>query len=351
MSEAPADAQAQVRIAPDRLDNILNVTVGVLLAAVLVVGGLFGYNIWQVRQNRLNSTPALRLIEDLKVQVRENPNDAALRVRLGESYAAAGQYDEAVEQLQNALKIDPEHTGAFLDLGIVATVENDYDSAIRYFEKVVELTEGSEFEGVNDRRETALYNLGIIMLDREQYEDAIGYLKGALRIRRDASDTYYHLARGYQGLEEYDAAIEQLEIGLQFDPNYAQAHFLMGQLYTLLDDPINASVHFKLAADLVPDADPPQEALAAYGTEEEILAKGETALGDGQVEEALTQALIATNIFPDSVEANLFHARVLEKRDNLDDAISVYNKVLELDANNDEAKSALERLGASSESQ
>lgn len=347
MSEATADAQAPAPIPPDRLDNILNIVLGVLAAAVLVVGGLFAYNVWSVRQAAITATPALRLIEDIKDDVRANPNDATLRVRLGEAYAAAGKYDEAMEQFQNALKIDPEHTGAYLDMGVVSTVEGDFDAAISAFEKVVELTEGSEFQSVNDRREVALYNLGVIALDRDQFEDAIGYLKGALRIRRDASDTYYHLARAYEGLEEFDAAIEQLEIAIAFDPNYAQAHYLMWQVYTEMDDEINASYHAQIAASLAPDADPPAEALAAYGTAAERMARGEEALESGEIEEALKQALIARNIEPENVEAVLFHGRVLERRGDNTDAVTVYNEALELDAENEEAKAAIERLQGS----
>lgn len=349
MSEADADAQAPARIPPDRLDNILNIALGILVAAILVVGGFFGYRVWAVNQAALLSTPALRLVEDIKADVRSNPNDASLRVRLGEAYAAAGKYDQAMEQFQNALKIEPEHTGAFLDMGIVSTVEGDLEAAMRAFEKVVELTEGAEFEAVNDRREIALYNLGVIALDRDQYEDAIGYFKGALRIKRDASDTYYHLARAYEGLEEYDAGIEQLQIAVAFDPNYAQAHYLMWQIYTEMDNEVDASYHARIAVELAPDADPPAEALAAYGTAAERMTRSEAAQAEGQIDEALKQAEIAHNIEPDNLEAVLFHARALEGHGDLERALEVYNEALELDPENEEATAAIERLDGASQ--
>ena len=103
--------------------------------------------------------------------------------------------------------------------------------------------------------------------------------KGALRIRRDASDTYYHLARAYQGLEEYDAAIEQLEIAIAFDPNYAQAHFLMGRSTRIMEDEVNASYHFgsRLTRARCRSAG---RGAAAFGTSAERMARGEAALAE-----------------------------------------------------------------------
>lgn len=344
MGEAPADGAATFGVRRDRLDNILNVTLGVLLSSLLLLGAYFAYSVYLVRREQENATPALRVIQTIKEQVRQAPNDAALRVRLGEAYAAAGKNEQAVEQLKNALKIEPEHTGAYLDLGLLAIAQQEYDSAQGYLEKVLELTDGSEYSDVNNRRETALYNLGLLALADERFEDAIGYFKGSIRIKKDASDTYYYLARSYFGIEEYDAAEEQLLTALAFDPNFAQAHFLMGQIYMKQDDDINAAIHYQLAAKLAPDADPPAEALASYGTVEERIAAAKKALAAGDQEKALHEALMATAIDPESVDALLVHAEVLAGRKDYKGAISVYEKALTLDENNAKAKSEIARL-------
>lgn len=328
----------------ERLDLVLNLILGVLAVSLVVLVAWFGYSVWETRQASLIATPALRAIEDMKAAVRQSPNDPTLRVRLGEAYGAAGKFDEAIEQLRAALKIEPEHTGAFLDLGIVALSENDFEGAKRYFKKVVELTEGSDYEDVNNRREVALFNLGGIALQEREYEDAIGYFKGSLRINKTASDTYVLLAKAYRGIEDLDAAEEQLMTALAFDPNYAEAHFLLAQVYDQREDVVNAAVHYVEAAKLAPNVDPAQEAVAALGSAEERVGRGTEALANGEIEQALTEALIATTLDPESVEAQLFHAEVLVKRGNNADALEVFAKVLELDPENETAKAETERL-------
>jgi len=338
------DSPPKPKIQRDTLDTVLSAVMWSLVVAVLVVGGWFGYSVYVVRQSEAAATPALRLVQELSVTVKERPNDAALRIRLGEALGAAGRYKEAIEQFENALRLEPDNAGAYLDLGLVAMLSEDYGAARRYLLRVVELTGDALYSGLDDRRELAFYNLGLLSLEDKEYEDAIGYFKAALRIRRDASDTYYHLALAFQALDEPDAAHQQLEIALSFDPNYAQAHFLMGELYLADGDEVNASYHFYRAAEIAPEADPPQEALASFGTPDERIARGEDLLSGGDVEAALLQALVARNLAPDSAQAAAFHGLVLIERTDYADAVEVLEEALKLAGDDDAAIEAeLER--------
>lgn len=344
MSDDLVDVPEKAAPRPDRMDTILTITTWVLVAALLSLTGFFGYSVYRVRQAEATATPALRLIETLRDEVRANPNDSALRVRLGEALGSAGKSEEAVEQFEAALQLDPNHTGAYLDLGILAMIEKDTAAADRYFRKVIELTEGGQFADVNERREIALYNLGLIAVDAGEYEEAVGFLKGALRIRRDASDTYYYLARAYKGLGETEAAYEQLETALAFDPNYAQAHFLMGELYMSEEDEINAAEHFRITLDIAPDAEPAIEALEAFGTPEERLQNATEALEDDDIEAALHEVLVARALAPESAPAATLHGRILVERGNNPEALAVYREAAELDPDDKDVAAEITRL-------
>ncbi len=343
--ESLPDEVSVARRKEDRTDLILNVVVGVLVVAVLSVGGLLGLDMYNMRQAENTATPAARAIEGLKDLVRESPGSAAARVRLGEAMATAGLTSEAIEQFEAAIKLDPSHTGAYLDLGIVALETGEFNTAEGYFEIVVDLTEGSEFADVNQRREVALFYLGEITLEDGRYEDAVRWFKGALRVRRDASDTYYLLAQAYKGLGEFDAAVSQLETAMLFDPNYPEAHFLMGEILMAEGDDINAVIHFRIAYDLVPEADPPAEALASYGTVGQWIKSSQTALSEGDEETALHDAIMATVLEPSSVNAHKHHATVLEQTGEVSAALQVWMTASELAPEDPEIVDALVRLG------
>jgi len=326
-----------------RLDRILGISALVLGVVVVGFAAYFGYTVYVDRQAAEEATPAGRIAKVIAQQVKKSPNDAVLRVRYGEALASAGRTKDAVEQFNAALKIDPKHTGAMIDLGQLALNDKQSSTAARYFRQVVDLTGGSTMEGVNQRREIALYQLGRIALSNNDWEDAIGYFKGALRIRNDASDTYYYLARAFDGNGDADEARTQLEIALKFDPNFAQARYFLGDLYMEQGDKVNASYNYGRAAQLVPDAAEPQAAIAKFGTAEELIAKAKSQL-KSDVEAALESARIARNIAPEDPEAAKVVALVLNEQGEFKLALATYKEAQKLAPEDAEIKAAIEEL-------
>ncbi|MBI5232602.1 MAG: tetratricopeptide repeat protein [Coriobacteriales bacterium] len=330
-----------------KLDTVLYSVVGVLLVAVLGLGVYFGYSVYRDRKAAENSTPALRVVNQMREAVKKSPNDSVLRVRLGEALAAAGDAQGAIEQLNAALKIEPKHTGAYLDLGLLAVSRSRPSEAKNYFEKVIDLTEGSDYEAINQRREVALYNLGVIALSEQEYEQAIGHFKAALRIRKDASDTYFYLARALDQSGETDEAMQTLENSLAFDPNFAQANYFMGELYLRKGDKVNASYHLAKAAKVAPEAKEPARELKKLGTSDEWIKRAQQSLKAEDLDAALDAALIATNLDPESFVAQKTHAEVILAKGNKKEALEVYRKAAKLDPDDAEVKAAIKKLSKS----
>ena len=329
-----------------RADTVLAVLAVSLVLAVVLSAAYLGYSIYAARAIERAATPATRATDDLYAQVRDEPNSAALRVRLAEALASAGRYREAVRELESALEIEPEHTGAYLVLGIIAMMQEQYDAAEGHFSKVVELTAGVGFEGVNQRRELAFFYLGEATFATGRYEEAVGYFKEALRIRRDNSVTYFNLAMALKALGEEDGALENLENALAFDPAYAQAHYEMGQIYLSRDDRVNAAVHFVKAVEFAPDQEQPAEALASLGSAEEWAETARGALSDGDSDRAIEAILIARVLDEENVDHVRYHARMLEQLGEVSGAVDVYRELLGLVPDDEDAAEALARLGA-----
>ena len=328
-----------------RVDTILRVTVVILVVAVLGIGAYFGYTYWQDRKVAENATPALRVVSALTKQVKQKPNDVFARVRLGEALAAAGKYQAAVKQLNAALKIDPKHVGAHLDLALVATADQQFAVAKRYYEEVLKLTETASLENTDPRREIALYHLGRIAYSEKDYEAAVGYFRAALRIRDDASDTYVLLARAYQKLDLPDAAVEQLKLALVFDPSFAVANYELGKLYAQQGDTLNAALHLRKAADMSPRETDPVEQLAKLGTTADWLAKARAQM-DGDLDAALTAARIAGYLDPQSAAAVRLEAQIRQKKGDKPGAIAAYRNLLKIAPADKEASAAVEALSA-----
>jgi len=326
----------------NRTDVALIIAAATLALAVIASGAYLGYAIWNARVLEQAATPTARAIEAMYTDMRANPSDVVLRVRLGEALAAAGRYDEAVRELQSALEIDPEHTGAHLMMGVVSMTQRDYSAAEPYFLKVIELTTGIEFQDASDRRELAFFYLGEIALNQKRFDEAAGFFKEALRIRRDSSVTYLNLGLALKGLDETAGAIENFENALVFDPTFAQAHYELGQVYLAKGDRVNAATHLVLAARNAPEQEEPAQALVSLGSADQWAATAATALAERDFERALEAALIARVLDEANVEYVRIHARVLEARGSLTDAREVWGEILVMAPQDAEA---LDRLG------
>jgi tetratricopeptide (TPR) repeat protein len=329
---------------PRRPDLYLNIILLVLLVAVLGGAAWFGWTVYRDQQIEFNSSATGRLVTVLRAAVRNQPNDAAVRVRYGEALGAMGKYQDAIAQFNAALKIDPKHTGAYLDLGMVAMLNKDDAAAERYFQKVVSLTSGGQYSALDNIREQAYYNLGLLTLEQKRYAEAAGFFKGALGIRRDSSDTYYQLAKAYQGLGDVDSAITQLAMGLQFDPGFAEAHYYLGQLYKLKKDDVNASFQFKQAVDLAPGADQPLQELQSYGPSSDWVKKANDALAAGNLDQAIIDAEVARNLDPTSFGAAALDAQLLIKKGDLRGALAVAIQAGKLDPKDVAMQAQIKRL-------
>jgi tetratricopeptide (TPR) repeat protein len=70
----------------------------------------------------------------LQVQAESRPNDAAVRVELGNLYFDAERYPDAVRWYEDALKVDPKNVNASTDLGVAYYYMNQPDRALQQFE-------------------------------------------------------------------------------------------------------------------------------------------------------------------------------------------------------------------------
>jgi tetratricopeptide (TPR) repeat protein len=70
----------------------------------------------------------------MKSQAEQNPNDAVIRVQLGNLYFDAERLPEAAQWYEAALKINPKDVNASTDLGIVYYYMNQPDRALAQFD-------------------------------------------------------------------------------------------------------------------------------------------------------------------------------------------------------------------------
>jgi tetratricopeptide (TPR) repeat protein/predicted RNA-binding Zn-ribbon protein involved in translation (DUF1610 family) len=85
-----------------------------------------------------------KAIVNYKKYLIKNPKDADARVDMGICYYNLGDYKSAIDEMETALKYQPKHQIACLNLGIVNLTAKNLEASKEWFKKAVELDPSSE---------------------------------------------------------------------------------------------------------------------------------------------------------------------------------------------------------------
>ena len=232
-------------------------------------------------------------------------------------------------------------------------------------------------------------NLGAALLDKRQFDEAIGHLEESLRIEPVAQDAHINLAYAltkqhrlaeagehYQAalrlnpndaglhndlgltlarLGRMDEAIKHYSEALRLKPAFAEVHYNLGLILAKRAKYLESAAHFREVLRLRPEDSNAREklklALAAQekldqtsepyrqalkSNPDDARAHGELGrvlLEAGRLDEAIEQCAEAARLDPKSVEAQYQLGAILARKGEVDQAARQFELALELDSN------------------
>lgn len=138
---------------------------------------------------------------------RENISQASREIDEADSWYDFGceievsSSDEAIKAYQEALRLDPEHYGAHLSLGLLLHESGALDEAEIHYRMALELYPDEPL---------AAYNLGVVLQDQLRYSEAIKAYLQALRLDSRLKEAHFNLFHIYDRLGEKGPAIRHL---------------------------------------------------------------------------------------------------------------------------------------------
>ncbi len=149
-------------------------------------------------------------IDNITQKITQNPDDVSLYVSRAQAYRRIGGYDEAILDINHALKMDSTKYEYYLFLGDV-------------------------------------------LLDYNRSKDAIRVTNSAVYRFPDNIECLLKQAEIYHILKQYQQSSSALNALLLRDPENAKAYFLYGQNFKELTDTTRAIKSYQKAVDLDPD--------------------------------------------------------------------------------------------------
>jgi len=315
-----------------------------LLVAILVVGGYLAWAYFGDIRLAQTQSPTARAVANLSAMVAKAPDNAQARVQLAEAMMANGQSGDAIEQLQEALRLEKDNVQALTDLGLIAMDRAEWKKAEGYWLQLVQLLSGAEMAQKDQRLSDVYYYLGTTLVEQQRYEEAVANLKQSIAIKRDSSPVHYMLSVAYARLALPDMQRQELEIVVAFDPTQAQANFDLGMLQLTAGDVASAAEFFRISADSAPKGiNEPADQLAKLGDAETRMASA-LRLKSSNPKKALSEARIAAALDPKDPEAVSLVAQLFEKTGDPVRAKSAWERLLVLVPGDATATAEIKRL-------
>jgi len=159
---------------------------------------------------------------------------------LGLSYYKLQKATEAIIEYKNTIELFPKDGIALRGLGnVYYEIEEDYDTAIEYFEKAIEVDE--------EESKPIYYKLGWLYNDKERYDDAIKILLKAIEYDSEDSGYREELGYAYYQKEEYEFALTQLNKAISLDDASKLGYYYKGLCFIATNKKGEAmSMYYKL---------------------------------------------------------------------------------------------------------
>ncbi|MDE0683156.1 MAG: tetratricopeptide repeat protein [Candidatus Poribacteria bacterium] len=265
--------------------------------------------------------------------------------------------DQAMPIIEKAMFVLPNAPRSSFYAGMIETDAGNIEKAIQHYEKTIEIVEADasylQVELPLGSFLDAYFKLGELHHQQGDIDTAVNYFKRALELNPALADRF--IVQGQRAFDEenYQDAIEPLNIHLLLFPEDVSATYLLGQSYEASSDADNAITFYERTLTLDPQRpdvlfkmvhiyrgrEAHQQAVDTLKRLIEIAPETTEAhyllalsyLSLKQPNDALPAFLETIRLRPDDVAAHYHAAILFEENGEIDNAIVHYEKTITLD--------------------
>ena len=180
---------------------------------------------------------------------------AGLLENMGNSLFLAGKPREALPYLLETEKMEPLNPVVQRELALIYQNINQYDLAFVHIKKAIKLKPDFS-EAYND--------MGVFYSQQGKLEDALDCFNKALKnvLYKTPQFAYHNIGLVYFRMKDYNKAVEFYLKSISLSPNYMEAYFDLANTYEVLGDNVKTINTYKKIIDLGPGSLAPYLALA-----------------------------------------------------------------------------------------
>lgn len=228
-----------------------------------------------------------------------NPDFAQAHLVLAAALEQLGQLHLALQQYEQALKLDPTDPDVYLNIGLVAWRMNMLDTAEKIFRINLQVAPDSM---------EALNNLAGVLRDKGDFENAVEILRATIYANPESAVLWNTLGTVMVEQFDYDTAFTFYNEALRLQPDYGRAFHNMGYAYAMAGPYEKAIEYLSKAVELA--ASRSDEITSRHDLSLSLLGVGKLEEGWAEYEARLNPLHPKATIFP--INAPLWRGESLE---------------------------------------
>lgn len=135
---------------------------------------------------------------------------AAVFSNRGAVYYGKKDYNRAIADFSEAIRIDPDFTNAFHNRGLAYYDKNDYDHAIADYSEVIRL---------NPKDASAHRDRGLAYSNKNDFDRAIADFSEAIRLKPDYADAFYNRGIAFEKKQDWQKALADFKKFTELAPS------------------------------------------------------------------------------------------------------------------------------------
>lgn len=188
----------------------------IILSSIVLALSVLTYQRNNVWKNEIT------LWEDV---AQKSPDKPRANLNLGKAYLEIGQYETALRYFHKVLEIDPDNSKAYNNIGLIYFKQNKLTEALRQFDKALSL----------DKKNVKAYlDRGSLFRAQGRLDLALKDYNEALKINPEYAIVYVNRGNIFAEEKNYQAAIEDYTKAIENMVNYMEAYRNRGNAYKLL---------------------------------------------------------------------------------------------------------------------
>lgn len=168
-------------------------------------------------------------IEQYKDSLKQD-NTTLVHLSLASTFIKKNDYPKAIEELNQAISLDPQAIEPHALLAILYSAKGEPDLAAGEYEAALKGASKLQPQNIDIYK-----SLGSIYLQQKKFKEALDTYKLILELSEDDAEAHFYLGGIYYELKSFEAAERELKAAIELKPDYHEALNFLGYFYVERD--------------------------------------------------------------------------------------------------------------------